>query len=324
MAVYKNQSAQKLAVYAYDTATGAPKTADAASITAQISLDGGAMSASNDTNPTELDATNAPGIYLFDLTQAETDADLIVFCATSATSGVVIEPVIIYTEPQIRDVNLFQISRDGVAADSFKALLNGAGAPLFIDEGGTNLSDFLSTIDNSVDAVLLDTSTNLPASLGIINTNVLTNAGTLTTIQAKTDQITSEGVSVTLGSNIASDGQTLTLVQGEAMLQTLNSSLSIAITDSRLTSAITSNETVPVLRIAGGGVKQSFNGVVESFDDETNTALCKWELTATDTASLPAGIGNKWELDWKLAGSSTDVITSVIDAPCIVKRQIGT
>lgn len=96
----KNVASQKIAVYAYLTTgdTPGPKTGDAANITAKIFQDGGAAATTDDANPTELDSTNAPGVYLFDLTQGESNADLIVLKAVSATSGVMIEPVILYTE----------------------------------------------------------------------------------------------------------------------------------------------------------------------------------------------------------------------------------
>jgi hypothetical protein len=73
MAVYKNKISQKVACFAYDSTDGSAKTGDAAQITAQISKDGAATAATNDVNPTELDATDAPGIYIFDMTQAETE-----------------------------------------------------------------------------------------------------------------------------------------------------------------------------------------------------------------------------------------------------------
>lgn len=98
MAIYKNVSSQKLAVFAYDSTTGAAKTGDAANITAQISLDGAATGATVNP-PTELDATDAPGVYLFDMTQAETNANLIVLAAVSATSNILLDPLIIYTLP---------------------------------------------------------------------------------------------------------------------------------------------------------------------------------------------------------------------------------
>lgn len=97
MPLYKNVASQKLAVYAWNTLTAAPKTGDAANITAQISKDWGTPAATNDTNPSELDATDHPGIYLFDLTQAETNADAVLVSAVSATTGVTLEPVLAYT-----------------------------------------------------------------------------------------------------------------------------------------------------------------------------------------------------------------------------------
>ena len=103
MAIYKNQAGQKIAVYVYDatTASGTDpgKTGDAANITGEIALDGGTSAATNDVNPTQLEATDHPGIYLFDLTQAETNADMISIKAKSATSNILSDPVVIYTTP---------------------------------------------------------------------------------------------------------------------------------------------------------------------------------------------------------------------------------
>jgi len=99
MAVYKNVASQKVAIYAYDSDAGAPKTGDAANITARLSKDAAVSAATNDANPTELSATHHPGIYVFDLTQAETNADMLVLSAVSATADVVIEPVILYALP---------------------------------------------------------------------------------------------------------------------------------------------------------------------------------------------------------------------------------
>jgi len=96
--MYKNVANQQIAIYAHDTDADAPKTGDAGNITAYISKDGGGVAQSNDVNPTELDATNAKGIYIFNLTQAETNCDLFVLSATSTTNNIQIEPVMAYTE----------------------------------------------------------------------------------------------------------------------------------------------------------------------------------------------------------------------------------
>lgn len=93
MILKKNIAGQKVAIFAWDDGAGAPKTGDAANIKGRISKDGGAPAATNDTNPTELDATNMKGVYIFDLTQAETNGDLILISAVSSTANVVIRPV---------------------------------------------------------------------------------------------------------------------------------------------------------------------------------------------------------------------------------------
>ena len=96
MALNKNVAGQYAAVFAWDTGANAPKTGDAAQITAYIDKDTAGAAATNDTNPTEADATNLKGIYYFTLTQAETNADLIVISAVSSTTGILLDPVILY------------------------------------------------------------------------------------------------------------------------------------------------------------------------------------------------------------------------------------
>lgn len=127
MAVYKNKASQKVACFAYDSTDGSAKTGDESNITAQISIDGAATAATNDTNPTELDATDAPGVYLFDLTQAESDGDLLVIAPVSATSDILIEPLIVYTEPEQRSANVTAMAADTLTAS---ALAADAGAEL--------------------------------------------------------------------------------------------------------------------------------------------------------------------------------------------------
>jgi hypothetical protein len=95
--MYKNTASQKVAIYAYNSTTGAPVTGDAANITGLISKDGAVAAATNDVNPAPGPTTAQAGVYYFDLAQAETNADLVVLSAVSATSGVRIDPVIART-----------------------------------------------------------------------------------------------------------------------------------------------------------------------------------------------------------------------------------
>ena len=63
MGIEKNVASQKISVFAFNELTGAGETGDAANITAQISKDFAASAATNDVSPTELDATDHPGVY---------------------------------------------------------------------------------------------------------------------------------------------------------------------------------------------------------------------------------------------------------------------
>ena len=73
---------------------------------------------------TELDATDAPGVYLFDMTQAETNGDLIIVSAVSSTSNIDLQPAFIYTVQQLVftvagqvDANVQSINDAGVVGD---------------------------------------------------------------------------------------------------------------------------------------------------------------------------------------------------------------
>ncbi len=111
----KNVANQKLIVYAFDSNTNLPKTGDASNLTAYVSKDWGAVTVLGDTSATEMDATNAKGYYLFDLTATETNATCLLFSAKSGTANVVVlgMPATQYTLPA--NFALGVISSGGVA-----------------------------------------------------------------------------------------------------------------------------------------------------------------------------------------------------------------
>jgi len=135
--ILKNVAGQKLGVFAYDSTTGAGKTGDALNITAYISKDFAAPVQINDVNPTELDAVNAPGWYVFDLTQAETNAEVIVLAPVSATADILIDQVQVVTQDASISSRATQASVDAV--------------------------------DGIVDAILVDTGTDIPANIAALN-----------------------------------------------------------------------------------------------------------------------------------------------------------
>jgi hypothetical protein len=107
--MFKNTSSQKIAVFAFDTTSGAAKTGDSANISAYVSKDWGSVTQLGDTSATEMDSTNAKGWYLFDLTQGETNADALLFTGKSSTSNISIVGQLIFTRP----ANFTTMSIDG-------------------------------------------------------------------------------------------------------------------------------------------------------------------------------------------------------------------
>ncbi|KKM21891.1 hypothetical protein LCGC14_1630890 [marine sediment metagenome] len=91
----KNVAGQKWVVYAWNTSSLLPVTGDAANITANLRIDGGAANPVDDTNPTELE----DGYYIFDITQTESNGDLLLIAPASATGSVRVRgvPEAIYT-----------------------------------------------------------------------------------------------------------------------------------------------------------------------------------------------------------------------------------
>ncbi len=51
--------------------------------------------------PTEVDSTNAKGLYKIALSQSETNADKLLFTGKSSTTGIVVVPMTIYTLPPL-------------------------------------------------------------------------------------------------------------------------------------------------------------------------------------------------------------------------------
>lgn len=121
--LYKNVASQKVIVFCYNKLTGNAGTGRAATITANISKDAAAPAATNDVNPTEIGG----GLYAFDLTQAETNADLIALYAADSDSNYQLDPIVLTLGAQTPDVNVAQISGDSAAADNLEAMFDNTG-----------------------------------------------------------------------------------------------------------------------------------------------------------------------------------------------------
>jgi hypothetical protein len=108
MALQKN-TAGKWVVFAFDITDNTAKTGDAAQITANVRIDGGAANAVDDTNPTELE----DGYYIFDITAAECNGDQVLITPASSTSNIQVigVPGSIWTSAP--NYNLLGIESDG-------------------------------------------------------------------------------------------------------------------------------------------------------------------------------------------------------------------
>ena len=92
--LFKNDSNQGVYFYAHNVAVDAPKTGDAANITAVISKDGAGAAATATVHPTEIGG----GVYWLPLSQNETNAGALAMVFSSTMADVQIAPLIVLTE----------------------------------------------------------------------------------------------------------------------------------------------------------------------------------------------------------------------------------
>lgn len=162
-------------IYAYDSATGAPKTGDSANITPRLAKDG-TSAALTTTTVTELDATNFPGAYKVSISGTEADCDALVVGGKSSTSGVYIVPTVYQMErlpdaaPDaaggVRDVarvaGTAQTARDlgaqldatvssRLAAASYTAPLDAAGTRSAVGLASANLDTQLAALPTAAE-----------------------------------------------------------------------------------------------------------------------------------------------------------------------------
>lgn len=136
---------------------------------------------------------------------------------------------------------------------------------------------------------------------------------------------TAAGVTVTGGTHLSTDGETLVINQGEAYLDSINNAIEISVTDSRITDDPTADGTTATLRIASlraSSYATSSEGDVVSWDEESSTVSFKFELTSEQSAALHPNLETVYEIDVAVGGDPTKILTPVIEATCEVRRQI--
>lgn len=237
--MFKNTAGQKWAVFAFQdeggTNPGEPVTGDAANITANLRLDGGAANAVDDVNPTELE----DGVYIFDITQAESNADNIVIAPASSTANVNVIglPAALYTRTDVSGVEAKIDTIDGIAdailIDTAEIGAAGAGLTALATQAS------LDVVDGIVDAILIDTGATLDAAITAIDTKVTDIQGA--TFDTATDSLealrnrgdaawTGAPPTVHTGTAQAGATNTITLDVGASAVDNLYTLLRVSIT----------------------------------------------------------------------------------------------
>lgn len=151
MGLFKNTASQKVYVFAFDTTNNTAKTGDAANISAYISKDYGAVTQLGDTSATEVDSTNAKGLYVFDITQTETNADVILVSGKSSTANIAVigAPAVIDTRPP--NAGALSIDSNGrvdvIKIAGTTQTARDVGASVLLSSGtGTGQIDFTSGV----------------------------------------------------------------------------------------------------------------------------------------------------------------------------------
>ena len=155
----KNVDAQKWVVFAFDITDNSAKTGDAAQITANIRIDGGEANAVDDTNPVELE----DGYYIFDISQAETNGDLLLICPASSTSNIIVigVPGAVYTTPAALAANVTAIK---AKTDLIPASPAAVGSAMTLSDDAITASKFDETTAFPLKSA--DTGVTLVARVG--------------------------------------------------------------------------------------------------------------------------------------------------------------
>lgn len=146
----KNVASQKWVVFAFDDTDLSAKTGDAANITANLRIDGGAANAVDDTNPTELE----DGYYIFDITQAESNGDYILMCPASSTANIQVIgcPAAVWTNQTMALVTTVDTVVDGIQTDLSNAT-DGLGALKALIDAVTVYVDLIDDATNGLAAI---------------------------------------------------------------------------------------------------------------------------------------------------------------------------
>lgn len=294
MPLYKNVVSQKLAIYAHDILADTGKTGDAANITAQISKDGAACDATDDANPTELDATDAPGIYLFDLTQAETNANLVIVSPISSTGNIKIEPVIVYTSEVMRGTD----GANTTVPDAAGTAPTAVEIQAEMEEDGASILDSISDL---LPGSTIAAASDIPAMRGTENAATAAKLLAYIRLLARSDAAVETDAATELTAINADDGSgagnfSSQTDSGEAIRD-------VAPHGSAMVGTNGANTTVPDAAGTAAGLHTTTDGKVDALPSSAAIAtavmakVVDGTLDVTDSLKLLLGLGIAKQVD---------------------------
>lgn len=286
LGIERNVASQKIYVTAVDTSANTLKTGDAANITVYVAKDGGSLNALADTSASEVSSTNAPGSYVVDLAQAETNAVTLLFSGKSTTGNIAILPKLVTTTAP--NFGLTVIDSSGRIDTNDKLLIYQSTVSSW--NGGTNTITFPGAFDTTLDmsgqlVVIKDISngnvTNIRRSVGANGFG-----GTLQ-LDTATDFTPAAGDLVYVYANdrllsLAGDPNGLPQLAGDGHLD-----VSIAYIGGSITAATNLEAAYDGSGYAGGTIKQR---VVDGSGNAIATEATSATILVDTGTNLPADI----------------------------------
>jgi hypothetical protein len=293
--MFKNVASQKAIFFAFDVTTNLPKTGDAANITPYVSKDFGTVTVFATTTITELDATNAKGFYTGTLSQAETNADTLLFSAKSSTANIVVlgAPATVFTNP----ANFTTFSIDGSGRiDLGKILGTAVSTPATAGVLDVNVKNMNNVAATSI--------TTVNANIG--STQPLNFTGTAGSATVKSDMVNIAGSAVS--TSTAQIGANIVQIAANATSATNIQRSTAAIVTGTVGASSTTTSIITSALSPAASVTDQFKGRIVTFDYTTTTAALRGQATDI-TGSSSGGVLTVTALTTAPASGDTFSIT---------------
>ena len=294
----QKNTAGKWVVFAFEsdsgTNPGQPVTGDAANITANIRIDGGAANAVDDTNPTELE----DGYYIFDITAVESNGDLLLITPESATANVNVigVPGAVWTTPP--NFNDLGIESDGDLTQVNTCVSNtdmrGTDSALLAASAPTNFGDLAITA--STGKVTVGTNddktgysiSGIKTTLDALNdfdpsTDVVARVTLVDTTSVNSDMRGTDNAFLAASAPTNFSDLAITVTTGQVTVGTNNDKTGYSISGSKTT--LDALNDVAATDIVSAGAITTLSGAVVNVDT-VDTCTTNTDMRGTDSALL--------------------------------------